>query len=85
MVEARGVEPLSENDTGQETTYLVQFKPWAITPQRSPRTLRTDKKRKWLACWSRLESPDVGPKASPLCDVLLQPTDKVVENGYLTN
>lgn len=25
MVEAKGVEPLSENVTGEETTYLVQF------------------------------------------------------------
>jgi hypothetical protein len=43
MVEARGVEPLSENVTGQETTCLVEFLPWAITPQRSSPSLRTDK------------------------------------------
>ncbi len=84
-MEARGVEPLSENATGQETTYLVLFLPWAITPQRSPFALRTDKKRKWLACWSRLESPDVGPKASSLCDALLQPTNKAVKSGNLNN
>jgi hypothetical protein len=47
--------------------------------------LRTDKTPERLACWSRSKSPDVGPEASPLCDVLPQPTDKAAENGYLTN
>ncbi len=50
MVEATGVEPVSENATGEEPTYLVTFLPWAITPQRSPVALRTDKKRERLAC-----------------------------------
>ena len=85
MVEAAGVEPASENVTGQEPTYLVAFLPWAFTPQRSPFVLRTDKTPERLACWSRSKSPDGGPKASPLCDVLPQPTDKAAENGYLTN
>ncbi len=53
LVEARGVEPLSENVTSKETTCLVGLLPWAITPQRSPRALRADKKREWLACLSR--------------------------------
>jgi hypothetical protein len=30
MVEAAGVEPASENVTGQETTCLVQFMPQAL-------------------------------------------------------
>jgi hypothetical protein len=30
MVEAAGVEPASENVTGQETTCLFQFMPWAL-------------------------------------------------------
>ena len=49
MVEAAGVEPASENVTGQETTCLFQFMPPALgvstLPGRSRPTLRTDKKR----------------------------------------
>jgi len=42
LVEAAGVEPASENVTGQETTCVVQFMPWAL-PQdvRNPRSERT--------------------------------------------
>jgi len=42
MVEAAGVEPASENVTGQEPTCLVAFMPWAL-PQdvRDPRSERT--------------------------------------------
>jgi hypothetical protein len=46
VVEAAGVEPASENVTGQETTCLFQFMPWAL-PQdvrgrRSERTRNAD-------------------------------------------
>ena len=42
VVEAAGVEPASENVTGQETTCLFTFMPWAL-PQdvRGPRSERT--------------------------------------------
>ena len=42
LVEAAGVEPASENVTGQEPTCVVQFMPWAL-PQdvRGPRSERT--------------------------------------------
>jgi hypothetical protein len=42
MVEAAGVEPASENVTGQETTCLFAFMPWAL-PQdvRDARSERT--------------------------------------------
>jgi len=59
MVEAAGVEPASENVTGQETTCLFRFMPRALgqaacadslPPRRSRRALRTDKKREPLAC-----------------------------------
>src|SRR5437588_8685660 len=42
VVEAAGVEPASENVTGQETTCLFTFMPWAL-PQdvRDPRSERT--------------------------------------------
>jgi hypothetical protein len=42
LVEAAGVEPASENVTGQETTCLFAFMPWAL-PQdvRDPRSERT--------------------------------------------
>jgi hypothetical protein len=42
VVEAAGVEPASENVTGQETTCLFTFLPWAF-PQdvRDPRSERT--------------------------------------------
>ena len=89
MVEAAGVEPASENVVGKEPTYLVEFKIQSHLVKGalevSPRALRTDKKRAWLACKSRLEHPDIAPKASPLCDVLQRPVGKATENGYLTN
>jgi len=53
MVEAVGVEPTSENVTGQEPTYLVSVHATGITPPHSPLALRTDKKRKQLARGSR--------------------------------
>ena len=42
VVEAAGVEPASENVTGQEPTCVVTFMPWAL-PQdvRGPRSERT--------------------------------------------
>ncbi len=44
VVEARGVEPLSENATGEEPTYLVAFMLWALPHNvrlsRSERTRR---------------------------------------------
>jgi hypothetical protein len=50
VVEATGVEPASENVTGQETTCLFAFMPQSLEcchpcPGRSRPTLRTDKKR----------------------------------------
>jgi hypothetical protein len=45
MVEATGVEPVSESVTSRENYMLSQLLPWAITPQRSPGALRVDKKR----------------------------------------
>jgi len=53
VVEAAGVEPASENVTGQETTCLFLFMPQAFSvspsPRRSRPPLRTDKKRLPLA------------------------------------
>ena len=53
MVEAVGVEPTSENVTGQEPTYLVQFTRRELPRQIRVVALRTDKKRKTLARMSR--------------------------------
>ena len=50
MVEAAGVEPASENVTGQENYMLSRVHALGITPGRSRTTLRTDKKRVPLAC-----------------------------------
>ena len=56
VVEAAGVEPASENVTGQEATCLFQFMPQAFAAlRRVPQdvrgcALRTDKKRSPLAC-----------------------------------
>ena len=82
VVEAVGVEPTSENVTGQEPTYLVAFARRSYPPLSRP-ALRTDKKRKTLARISYRRSPDVGPPASLLCDALPQPADKAAEDGYL--
>jgi len=50
LVEAAGVEPASENVTGQENYMLSRVHALGITPGRSRRALRTDKKRVPLAC-----------------------------------
>jgi hypothetical protein len=50
MVEAAGVEPASENVTGQENYMLSRVHALGITPGRSRSALRTDKKRVSLAC-----------------------------------
>jgi len=50
MVEAAGVEPASENVTGQENYMLSRVHALGITPGRSRPALRTDKKRVPLAC-----------------------------------
>ena len=50
MVEAAGVEPASENVTGQENYMLSRVHAPGITLGRSRRALRTDKKRVPLAC-----------------------------------
>jgi len=84
MVEAAGVEPASENAVSKEPTYLVTF-PRRHYSALSPTALRTDKKRSRPAWKSRLESPDVGPKTSSLCDALSQPMSKAEEDGNLTN
>ena len=41
MVEAAGVEPASENVTGQETTCLFRFMPQALGVAALPRTFAT--------------------------------------------
>ncbi len=84
MVEAAGVEPASENVTGQETTYLVAFRfrlPGNFRRLRSER----DKKRRPLARSSRFGGPDPTAKASPLCDALFRPVDEAGQDGYLVN
>ena len=49
MVEAAGVEPASENVTGQENYMLSRVHAPGITLERSRPALRTDKKRVPLA------------------------------------
>ena len=49
LVEAAGVEPASENVTGQENYMLIRVHALGITPRRSRRRLRTDKKPETLA------------------------------------
>ena len=49
VVEAAGVEPASENVTGQENYMLSRVHAPGITLGRSRRPLRTDKKRQPLA------------------------------------
>ena len=56
MVEAAGVEPASENVTGQENYMLSRVHAPGITLGRSRRALRTDKKRVPLACGLSLPS-----------------------------
>ncbi len=50
LVEAAGVEPASENVTGQENYMLSRVHAPGITLGRSRPALRTDKKRGPLAC-----------------------------------
>ena len=56
LVEAAGVEPASENVTGQENYMLSRVHAPGITLGRSRRALRTDKKREPLACGLSLPS-----------------------------
>ena len=56
MVEAAGVEPASENVTGQENYMLSRVHAPGITLGRSRSALRTDKKRVPLACGLSLPS-----------------------------
>ena len=56
MVEAAGVEPASENVTGQENYMLSRVHAPGITLGRSRPALRTDKKRVPLACDLSLSS-----------------------------
>ena len=56
LVEATGVEPASENVTGQENYMLSRVHAPGITLGRSRPTLRTDKKRVPLACGLSLSS-----------------------------
>jgi hypothetical protein len=56
MVEAAGVEPASENVTRQDSYMLSPVHALGITPGRSRRALRTDKKRSPLACKLSLSS-----------------------------
>ena len=56
LVEAAGVEPASENVTGQENYMLSRVHAPGITLGRSRRALRTDKKRVPLACGLSLSS-----------------------------
>ena len=56
MVEAAGVEPASENVTGQENYMLSRVHAPGITLGRSRPALRTDKKREPLACGLSLSS-----------------------------
>ena len=56
VVEAAGVEPASENVTGQENYMLSRVHAPGITLGRSRTALRTDKKRVPLACGLSLSS-----------------------------
>jgi len=56
VVEAAGVEPASENVTGQENYMLSRVHAPGITLGRSRSALRTDKKRVPLACGLSLPS-----------------------------
>jgi len=56
MVEVAGVEPASENVTGQKPTYLVSVHATGVTPPHSLPAVRTDKKRKSLAWKSRFHA-----------------------------
>ena len=62
---------------------LIRVHALGITPGRSRFPLRTDKKRKSLACRSRPSNPDVVEGTSPLCDVLRRPTGEASSDGCL--
>jgi hypothetical protein len=84
MVEAAGVEPASENVTGEETTCLVRScfrastETFAAGAQSGQETQTTS---------PGISSPALGPHAGsqPANDVLPQPAGIAAEDGYLTN
>src|ERR1035438_6457343 len=66
LVEAAGVEPASENVTGQENYMLSRVHAPGITLGRSRPALRTDKKRVPLACDLNLP-PQLSPERPARC------------------
>jgi len=74
VVEAAGVEPASENVTGQETTCLFQFMPQSLGLAAQPGTFAADAQngQETQAASLKVSSscPDVAGKTSPLYDVL---------------
>jgi hypothetical protein len=74
LVEATGVEPASENVTGQETTCLFRFMPQSLGLAAQPGTFAADAQngQETQAASLKVSSscPDVAGKTSPLYDVL---------------
>jgi len=74
LVEAAGVEPASENVTGQETTCLFRFMPQSLGLAAQPGTFAADAQNGQETQAASLKvsssSPDVAGKTSPLYDVL---------------
>ena len=74
MVEATGVEPASENVTGQKTTCLFRFMPQSLGLAAQPGTFAADAQngQETQAASLKVSSscPDVAGKTSPLYDVL---------------
>ena len=74
LVEATGVEPASENVTGQETTCLFRFMPQSLGLAAQPGTFAADAQngQETQAASLKVSSsrPDVAGKTSPLYDAL---------------
>jgi len=64
---------------------LIRVHALGITPGRSRLPLRTDKKRKPLARWSRRLRPGLAKTTSLQCDARSPPAGEAVESGYLIN
>ena len=85
MVEAAGVEPASENVTGQEPTCVVQSHALGITPGSFAAAAQNGQETASASLMILSSHSDGAGKTSPLCDVRSQPTGEAAEDGYLTN
>ena len=85
LVEATGVEPVSENVTSQENYMLSRAPAVGHYPTTFARRAKSRQETRLTSLLVSSSSPDVGSQTSLLCDVAPQPVGEAVGDGNLTN